>query len=311
MVRERYGWVVLGCSVAAALAAVSWFLGGNTVWLVETVLSAGVLVVLVVLASLKPLEQARARDWFLLGWLVLGWACWAGVGYFLPLSTVTIKPDSDEPAGPTRITYDQNPVATLDPLPTYSFRFRGRFHPDLLTLQTLGPQGWQARTFRAYDDNDVRLESVPTTSLYIDNRGHGATRLECGKLGLDVAAGAAVRRRVLASPWGGEVAVRVDGKEVGTLGDKPVLVDVLGTRSYRLREVVYGAGLLEALQAVGEMHGHFPEPAAPDTVYEHKHVHQLPGPVDFFLEAAPQKIEVATFGAPAVRETRRELREVE
>jgi hypothetical protein len=304
---KRLGWVVLGVSVPAALAAVSWFLGGNKVWLCETVLSAGVLVALVVAASLKPLEQVRARDWLLLGWLGLGWACWAGVGYFLPLTTVAIKPEPHEPDGPTRVSYAGVPRASSDPASKSSFRIRGRFSPDLLKVETLGPHGWELRTFRA-SDSDVSLDSVETTWLYVDNRGHGATRLECGKLGLDVAAGAAERRRVLASPWAGRAAVRIDGKEVGTLGDRPVLIDVLGTRSYRLREVVYGSGLLQAMQA---LQGGLVEPGAPDSLYEQKHVHELPGEVDYFLEEAPKEIKVTTFAVPALRETRRELREAD
>ena len=307
---KRFGLLVLGVSVPPALAAVSWFLGGNAVWLCETVLSAAVLLVLLVAASLKPLEQVRARTWLPLGWLLLGWAGWAAVGYFFPLTTVTITPDSQEPDGPTRVTYDGRLVAAPEPVRKSSFRIRGRFQPDLLKIETLAPQGWEPRTFRTYD-SDVSLGSVSTTGLYVDNRGHGATRLQCGELELDIAAGAAEHRKVLAPLLGGSAAVRIDGNKVGTLEDKPVLIDVLGTRTYRLRDVTYGSGVLQAMWAVQGLQGQLPEPGPPDSVYEQKHVHQLPGEVDYFLEAAPEKIKVTAFGAPALQETRRELREVE
>jgi hypothetical protein len=232
------------------------------------------------------------------------------VGYFFPLTTVTIKPEPKEPDGPTRITYAGRLVAEPDPVRESFFRLRGRFEPGLLKVETLAPQGWERRTFRTYD-SDVSLDSVSTTGLYIDNRGHGATRLQCGQLELDIAAGAGERHNVLAPPLGPPAAVRIDGREVGTLGDRPVLIDVLGTRTYRLRELSYGSGVLQAMWAVQGVQGQRPDPGPPDTVYESKHVHPLPGDVDYFLEAAPEKIKVATFGAPVLQETRRELREVE
>jgi hypothetical protein len=310
MSANRYGRLVLGCLVPPALAAVSWLMGGDTVWLCGTVLSAAAILVLVVAASLKPLEQARTRDWLVLGWLGVGWAAWAGVGYLFPLTTVTIKPEPKEPEGPTRITYAGRVVAEPETVRECSFRLRGRFELGQLTIKTLAPQGWELRTFRTHD-SDVSLDSVSTTGLYIDNRGHGSTRLECGKVELAIAAGAAERHAVLAPPLGAPAAVRIDGKTVGTLGDRPVLIDVLGTRTYRLRELTYGSGVLQAMWAVQGVQGQLPDPGPPDSVYESKHVHPLPGEIDYFLEAAPEKIEVTTFGAPVLQETRRELREVE
>src|SRR5262249_36869974 len=160
-------------------------------------------------------------------------------GYFFPLTTVKIEPErEEEPACPTRVSYRGEVLADFDRPQQYSFPLRGHLQPELLKIETLGPTGWIVRNFRNYGE-DVKLETVPTVTLYVDNQGHGATSLECGELQFPVSAHAKERRVIVAPREGVPIWVDIDGKPAGALDGEHLLTDTLGTRSYQLREIVY------------------------------------------------------------------------
>lgn len=281
--------------VPFVLAAVSWLLGGNNVW-AWTAAVSGVLLLLWGVASLEVLRDRdfQLRDFLLAGFVVLCWGAWAAVGYHFPLTAVRLKDDDgdDEPVGPVRLSYDGE-MRFEGERRQGAFEIRGRLDPARLKVESLAPTGWVARTFRVYGD-EVTLAKAPTTTLYFDNRDHKEARLVCGQLGVTVAANKKERLRVPALAPGAACPLVLDGKEVGTLGEKDVLVDALGTRSYRWRTVTYG-GALEQLMALNPQGGVVP-PRDDFELFRAGHVHELRGKVDFFLVPAPREIKVQTFG---------------
>ncbi len=292
-----------------ALAVGSWFLGGGTVWMLTSVLAAGSLLV-VAIRYLPSIDFLGLRHYLTFGYLVLCWAAWAAVGYFLPLTTVTVKPAlgsswEKEPDCPMRITHGRQAQVEHDHPGEHTIAFRGRFDPRSLKIETRTPAGWIERSFTSYT-SFVVLEEVPAARLYIDNRKHAAVDLGCGQLRFPIAAGSRQRLRLAAPPAGSRCPLTMDGKEVGVLtGEEDVLVDTLGTRSYRLRRLVYG-GILDML--AGPAAGPFPR----TELFRGRHVHKLGVAVDYFLEDAPKEIKVPTWsGLPAGQQTRYELLEVQ
>jgi hypothetical protein len=306
---EREPWsrgrVCAAIPVPFALAAVSWTLGGNNVW-AWTAGVSGVLLLLWGVASLEVLRDRdfQLRDFLVTGFVVLCWGAWAAVGYYFPLTAVRLKDgDEEEPVGPVRLSYDGE-VRFEGERRQIAFEIRGRLDPARLKIESLAPTGWAARTFRASSD-EVTLEKLPTTIIYFDNRDHKVARLVCGQLSVTVAANTKERVRVPALAPGTACPLLLDGKEIGTLGEKDVFVDAFGTRSYRWRTITYG-GPLEQVMALNPQ-GVVP-PRDDFELFRAGHVHELRGKVDFFLEPAPNEIKVRTIG-PTIggRETRTEL----
>jgi hypothetical protein len=300
------GKLLLGL-LPVALAAGGWFLGGGVAWMLIALGSAGLLG-LIALRYLPSIDFLGRRHFLTFGYLVLCWAAWVGVGYFLPLTTVKVRGDlihgmKKEPDCPLRVSYGGAVLADLERGRECKIQFRGRFNRDRLTIQTLGPEGWIERSFRDYG-NEVALEEIPTVSLYVDNRKHGAVELGCGQLRWAIAAD---KHQALRVPAGVPCSLTLDGKEVGVLeGKENALVDTRGTRSYRLRKIVYG-GIINRLARPGpDLLANWP------ITLEGKHVHSLPAAIDYFLEPAPKEIKVTTLGGlPTGRESRWELLERE
>jgi hypothetical protein len=287
--RSPLFWLLAGLPPLGAVVG-SWYLGGDETWLKVTCVAFCVLL-LVGLGMLRGAFEARGRGmiWIaaLFGYLLLVWGAWTGVGYFLPVTAVKVKPNKDGPDGPTRIVYRGEVVGELGRTDDHSFEIRGRFDPSRLRVETFGPEGWVQCPCRDFVSS-VEVEAIPTVGLYVDNRQRGQTRLECGELKLQVPAGAAFRR-VIPAP-AGSLPLLLDGEVVGSLEGEHLLIDVLGTREYRLREVTYRGGVLHLFQ-----------PERPDRLplveyFRGRRLHRLPRQVDHFLEPAPEKVNVTTYG---------------
>ena len=297
-------------SVPVGLAVVSWFLGGDLIWGAVAAVAA----LLVIVASAAAFRVVAARDLRLgdflpAGYLLLCWASWTAVGYFLPLATVHVTGQMDgEPDCPFRVSYGGQVRLAAERGRECSFQIRGRFRPDEVKVETLTTQGWIDRSFRDYGD-EVDLEKIPTTRIYLDNRGNGPVELGCGPLRFTAAAGGKACFRIPALPVGARCPLTLDGQEVGNVGSRNVLVDALGTRSYTLRTVTYESGFAGLLRLGRPDLG---PPPGKEAVLSGRHVHQLPGAIDFFLEPAPPNIKVTTFGGiDPIEQTRMELCETD
>jgi hypothetical protein len=288
-----------------ALAVGAWFLGGGVAWAVAAVAAAGLLL-LIAVCYLPNIDFLRLHQFLTFGYLVLCWGIWTAVGYFLPVSTVTVEAAlgsgwEKEPDCPMRITYGRQVEVELDRSQEHTIEFRGWFDPKALKIETQTPTGWVERSFDPYS-YAVRLNEVPTARLYVDNRKHGAVGIGCGQLNFHVAAGRHQRLRIAALPTGSRWPVTLDGKEIGTLtAEADLLVDTLGTRSYRLRKIVYGS-ILDMLAEPAP--GLFPE----TEVFRGGHCHKLGVAVAYFLEDAPKNIKGTIFTG---KQTRYELLEIE
>jgi len=299
-------------AIPVVLAGVSLILGGNQAWMLLAALGA-LGIILLAVSGLRVVAQRdlSLRDFLVLGYLLVCWGAWTAVGYFLPVTTVHVKGDlldkmADEPSCPLRVSYAGQVRVELDRCRECSFQFRGRFQREQLKIEMLSTVGWIKRKFGGYGD-EVRLEKIPTTRLYIDNRGNGEVKLVCGQLSLDIAADSKECVKIPALAERDFCFLKLNGKQVGAIEGENVLVDTLGTRSYRLREIVYGhdwgmplvPGGRDLRRALG-------------SVFRQAHVHKLSEKLDYFLEPSPEKIEVTTFGGFSLgQHVRSELSEME
>jgi hypothetical protein len=291
-----------------ALAVAAWFLAGGLVWVLGTLLSAGMLL-LVAIRHLPNIDFLRRHQLLKFGYLVLCWCIWAGIGYFLPLTTVKVEADlgsgwEKEPDSPMRIVYGWQVDREVEHPHAPIIEFRGRFDPKSLKISTQTPTGWAERSFSDYSIS-VGLKPIPLARLYVDNRKHAAVEVGCGQLTFPIAAGSHQCLRIAVPPGGSHCPVTIDGKEVATLaGEENLLLDTLGSRSYRLRKIVYG-GILEML--AGQQPALFPS----GDVFRGGHAHKLGAAVDYFLEDAPKEIKVPALGGIAVgTHTRYELTQI-
>jgi hypothetical protein len=292
LLRDRRLWLIAPLPPLAAAVA-SWFLAGSEAW-VWVSLGGMCLLGLVGLGMLRAVVVAGdagfVRGLALFGYLLLVGAAWAVVGHSFPPTTVTIKPDERTPVVPVRYVYKGELLGESERPFEYVLAFRGRFDRASLRVEASGPDGWVRLPFTSYGHTGrvtATLESIPTVELYVDNRNNGAARLECGEMVLDVPAGA-TQRRVVPVP-SHAVAVRLGGLEIGTLKDEHLLIDVLGTREYVLREKQYRDAFGMLLQGA--------EPKVPLVRrIGGGRLHRLPRRLDYFLEAAPDKVTVKTYG---------------
>jgi hypothetical protein len=292
-----------------SLLIVSWSLAGNALWGWSAAAGA-ILLIILTLAGFRALDELRARHFLLYGSLVLCWVGWVVVGFCWPITEVRVKGDldhlpEDEPNCRLRVSYEGQVRAEFDRFRECSFRFRGRFRPEQLRVEMLTPEGWVTRKFEDFGD-EARLDKVPVTRLYVDNRNNGPVKLVCGAWQVAVEAGGRAVIRLPAAPKGVR-RLTINGKEAGPLEGEDVLVDTLGRRSYRHRTLFYG----DALHHLGA--DPFRDPLAQsqeELTFGPGHVHRLPGKIDYFLEMAPATITVTTFrGLPAGLHRRTELRE--
>lgn len=231
---------------------------------------------------------------------------------------------SDIPRFPVRVllhdkvlaTYDRNRTGEddytstaeikLDALPETSAVTAQQLHPDgwkdgvaQITRDTAGPNIWV--TFKEQPEWKIKI------GLMVDNRGGGATEIFVGQLPRTIKAGGKDDLFYPAPTSAEHAVVRMHskeaggkeslGKEIGTLwpvtetsapdwGKVKFFIDVTGKRSYRYREVYYstlGFGvaeseLLQLKPEHGELRGNY--------------LHRVPFAFSFFLEKAPDKIEV-------------------
>jgi hypothetical protein len=307
---SRVCWWFIGCAIPVGLGALSWCLGGNTAWGVVAGFT-GLLLFFFGIGMLKHLAEMTGRDFVVCCYIGLCWLSWWGVGHYCPVTTMTVKPTADGAGLQSRIRYDGRLLPSFDRSEGFSFQFRGRLQPELVKVETLGPQGWvEGRPENVWTySGEVVLGKVPTTFVYIDNKGHDAVELAYGEARIRVAAGARERRAVVAPPLGSHFRLTLDGKEVGMLDGDRVLIDVTGSRSYRLQEVVYTSGFNPAWMNPN----YVPDRrSTPDVFFALGHVHKLPREVDYFLTPHPPEITVETFqGHGFMEATRTELVEVE
>jgi hypothetical protein len=243
--------------------------------------------------------------------------CWAWLNF--SVRNVHIEPgwSSDRPQGPSlpvRVLYDGQVLATFDDWKEHTVAVRG-WRSDLLQVEMLRPEGWVACEvdrsswlhWNVYLSYYVRVRGKPrTVALCVDNRGHDSVELACGQVCFRVAADRTRRLSIPASADARRYPLTIDGRAVGALDGDNFLVDVSGTRSYRLHEQVYGGGL--ALLSPASIR------RKPDVFYRGRPLHKLGAPVDFFLTPAPAQIRVRTLAIhgvamPVIEERRTELLE--
>jgi hypothetical protein len=296
---NRRWWLAAAVLILLADAAVSWLVAGSDAWVWVAGISFVVLVLLATTALRVALRDLRPIHLLFFGYLALLWGCWAAVGYWFPLTTLTVKPDPEGPTTATRVHYASKELPPYDRAAGLSYQLRGRVDEESLKAETQGPAGWVPRPLRVYGST-AELEKVPTVALYVDNRDHAAVEVGCGELRLAVPAGAHATHVLPAEPDGPPIRVTLDGKKVGKLEGGFGLVDVLGTRSYRFRQVAYGDG-------IAQFDPDFGRGTLPASTYEAAHLHRLPARVDYFLEKAPDHITVTAVFGFAPPETRGEL----
>jgi hypothetical protein len=277
--------LAIGGALTIAAGVGSWFVGGDTLWKVGNWVFGIAIVILLVL--IRTRRRQRVDDWLIFAGIGSAMVVWIAIGFWFPLTTVKIDPENI--GSRSRVTYNGKLMIEWPSNEPASFTMRGPLNRAKMKIETLGPTGWFPRKYTAASDNSVGLGEVETATLFIDNRDHAAVTLSYGELEFQVAANKAEKRTVLASRFGEAVSLRIDGKEAGSLDHTTVLIDILGTRSYRLREVVYG-GEMQRLGVFGDRNQ--PEPRV--SVLSGQHVYRLPMPPDYFLEHAPAKISITT-----------------
>jgi hypothetical protein len=292
-------WFLAACA-PLVLAALSWVLGGNAVWGWSTLIAALLLIVLAATA-LRVANDLKCRHFLVFGYLIACWGSWALVGFCFPKTQVRVESlrDTEKDEGPTspiRVSYGGEVRVVLDRFQECSFPLRGPFFPAQLRIETFGPDGWVPCSFESHGAGSVRLQSLPLTRLYIDNRGHDAVTLTCGQWNAAISAGSQeclrIPRPCVSRP------LLIDGRRVGDLDGENFLVDTLGTRAYQFQTAFYEGNLWTPFT---------PTPQ----VFHGGQLHRLPNEIDYFLEPAPEQIKVTTlYGLPLDRLHRTELQEL-
>jgi hypothetical protein len=251
-----------------------------------------VLLVFTVLGVLRVLDELEeAVHYLFLLCFLLGEVCWVSIGVVYGYRKVDVelsweKDGSGRKEGeeglylPVRITYDGEVLVAADALKSHSFEVR-RFRPERLQIEVLRPKGWTTWPMDRVLGGRVSVKPIVVVSLFIDNRDHAAIDLACGAVHREVAVGQTAQWTFAAPDPPARYPLRIDGRDVGRLAGANYLVDVAGTRTYRLREMKYTQF---ALLGEGE--------TARPTVFKPAPLHKLPDRIDFFLSPAPETITV-------------------
>jgi hypothetical protein len=280
-----YRWCLLGGLFLLVVVLVSYWLGGDNTWMWTAVVTAVLLFLAFAAAGRSGgLWDLRPRYFILYGIGVLAWWCWVGVGVYFGISRITVEPDWEmkgvaEPDFRARIVYNAKIVATYDGSQKYEFPIRA-YRRELLQIEIFRPEGW-GECELAGGSTWIVVKKFRTLSLFVDNRRHSAIKLACGQIHIPVAADALTRRTIPAPSQREGYPLTIDGRAVGELNGESYLIDAIGTRSYRLRECVYGGDQLLVDRQ---------RPA--DAFYRGHHLHKLPKAIDYFLRQAPKKITV-------------------
>ena len=302
-------WLLL-VIIPGGAGTVSWFLGGNEIWVGGTVVGLVLLALMgLTLYGLLTNPEFNTRRGFydllfctecLCGWVfVATLLSWWVVGFFFPLNSIRVRTHHDEEVltCKTRIWYRSHTVAEFDTATPHTFSLRGRYEASLLRVEALGPDGWNSLPFDHYG-TEVVVKPPRTIALYIDNRNGVATTIACGQLEFEVMANSKEQRMLPAPVYDDSVTVSLNDKRIGTLEGNCALIDVRGTHSYVSKEITYGMHGLFLPGRNQERHEEF---------YQDAHLHPLPEKVDYFLEHAPEKITVTTLSGLPLNETRRQL----
>jgi hypothetical protein len=307
ILRRPLVWIIAAVPLVIA-ATVSWFMAGNDTWGMIS-LGAVVLGMLISAGAFRAAVAApmQSSSWLafgiVVGYVALLLAAWIAPGAYFPLSEVRVTPHKDGPDGRTRVAYRGGLVGEFEGTNEFRFTIRGHFNAASLTVETWGPDGWMRRPFQ--DFLGAELEKVPTTCLYVDNRDHAAVQLECGELRLDIPANSNKTHVFMAANTLKSATLRIDGEVIGRLDAGFFLVDVRGTRTYVQEEVLYMGGL-SAIAILGNKQ----PPAEKEPYIAHlsgRRLHPLQRQIDFFLQRAPERITVRTFGMIAQDESRVQL----
>jgi hypothetical protein len=301
-------WWLAGVLFLLAIAGAAYWLGGTGFWKWTAGIATAVLILgLLGLTREGVLSGLRAEEAVVCAYIVLVWACWVGIGFFLGVSRVEVKRDWGQPrAGqpylPTRVRYAGRVVAAFTDKPSCTFEVR-RFCRDLLVVEMQRPDGWVECDLTG-DSTAVQIKKRPTATLYIDNRRHQAVEVSCGQLRIAVSAGAAVCRTILAPPRGGQYPLLLDGRAIGEPAGEHCLVDVVGARTYRFQSLIYARSGFDAMT--------WGDRPAPEGHYSGRHLHKVPGKVDYFLTPAPRSLTVRRLkGFSFLPEKRAELLEAD
>jgi hypothetical protein len=165
-----------------------------------------------------------------------------------------------------------------------SFEFRGKLQQKQLEIESLSPEGWIKRSFVFYKSK-LYLKPVPLTRIYVDNRGNSEVTLACGQWHCDVPAGSHQCIKIPTAPRDSCRTLTINSNEVGILTAENVLVDTLGTRSYRFQTVVYCTNPYPFARALRP-------PDGLETCFHDNYIHKLPSEIDYFLEPAPHTIRL-------------------
>ncbi len=280
-------WLV----VTGALGWLSAWLKGNDGWKFVA-LVAGVGLVATIGMEIKDRGDRLTRG-EKIGMVcgVVTWVVWFLPGFLFAGHPLSYQHDLDTPA---RFLYDGDTVATADGQETIDFRVRN-FDEKKLRLEVLTPDGWARRDFTLEHDphyntdtphQQVKPAALNVITVWVDNRGGEKARLECGKVEMVVAAGEHRSFRFPRPERIEQTPFHIDGRDSVFLAREYYLIDMLGTRTYRLRERVYrGASIV-------------PKEPGPDVELSGKRIHPLDKRIDYFLEKAPDTIEQSRLKFP-------------
>lgn len=306
---ERRLWrAAIGLVSLPIIAGASWYLAGSQVWHWIAILSVVALLLLVISAANTGISALRIRHFVAFSYFVLSVACWIVIGYLFPVTKFNIAPDKSQDGTLFRVANHGTFLFPTDPEGN-TYQFRGRIGNDHLTVESLTPDGWVVRDFSIYG-RELELKALPTTNLYIDNRRHGAAKMMCGALPLDVAAEFIGCIRIPSPKH--TVQCFVDGEEVGSMDEGSYVIDISGAHSYVLNEVVYASKMFQAMsnldhilqdQSDSNAQGTDPLIPMPNSAihYAGQYVYRLPKEIDFFL--TPHTKELETYYEDSVVKT--------
>ena len=293
--------IVLGfCGIIiVSLGACLWCLSDESnAMLVDIVLvvscaAISLLACKVLISYVESPESRRTLVPLILGFeLLIGGGCTSATDTVnVSLKMSVADGPKDELVVPLRISTKDGKVSTF-----HTFQWKQGATVTLkhgtpfenMQVELLAPNGWfKPRFDMSADGKDLDIFQTGTFCLCIDNRDHGAVRVECGELpGIDVAAGATLRRFFFNNRYSSQTdaEVKLDGVVVGKMY-LHTLIDVVGTRRYRETGHVYSTNSSEG------------DSGSSRDLEPGEKVRSLGESIDYFLSPAPSALSVQYDGS--------------
>jgi len=273
------------------LAGLSWWVQETGYWGTLTGIGFVILALCLGIGLKVFMAGVHFTRGFILAYisLVLSFIAWVIAGRADPVTEVTIASDMRTPV---RISYGDTLLRTLENPGEHQFR-RRRFDQTKLRLEVATPDGWtevtmktESTTDEIFNDKKTRLKAARSEQnqlreigLWIDNRNETELELKCGQWSEKIAANEKYpvylyRRGESVNP-----ALTVNGREAGALTGEYWLLDPTQRRKYVIRTHRYGGV-------------DFLRPGSREQKSGNRLLHMLPGPVDYFFDPAPEKLDV-------------------